>query len=95
MSKEVREAVISVLVMFMMVCAVIVIGSDDRQYTLEGVVSEVHHKEVRIVDPNGEEWVWISDDYCFPKGCAVVMTMNNNCTKDVITDDYICHIEKK
>ena len=95
MSKEVRDAVVTVLVMFVVVCAVVALGSDDRQYTLDGVVSEVHYKEVRVVDTNGEEWVWTSDSYYFQEGYEVVLTMNNNCTDDVITDDYIYHIEKK
>ena len=95
MSKEVRDTVVIVLVMLVVVCGVVAICSDDRQYTLDGVVSEVHYKEVRIVDTNGEEWVWTSDSYYFQEGCEVVLTMNNNCTDDVITDDYIYHIEKK
>lgn len=95
MSKKIKDVVITALAMFVVVCVVVLTCTDGCQYSLEGVVSEVHHKEVRIVDTNGEEWVWISDGDSFPKGCAVVMTMNNNCTKDVITDDYICHIEKK
>lgn len=93
--KEVKDTVVIVLIMFLLVCGVSMIGSNMRQYTLEGVVSEVHYKEVRVVDTNGEEWVWTSDSYYFQEGCEVVMIINNNCTDDVITDDYIYHIKKK
>ena len=97
MSKEVKDAVVIVLVMFLLVCGVVgvTVGGEMSHYKLDGVVSEVHYKEVRIVDTNGEEWVWTSDSYYFQEGCEVVLTMNNNCTDDVITDDYIYHIEKK
>ena len=97
MSKEMRETITTLLVILLIMCGFVAIcASRERcQYTLEGVVKEVHYKEVRIVDTNGEEWVWTSDSYYFQEGCEVVMTMNNNCTDDKITDDYIYHIEKK
>lgn len=73
--------------------ALILCGQIETTYTRDAVVISVEQDEVTVEDATGNLWGFNEEGYFV--GERVLLTMDNNNTDNIITDDFIKDVEKR
>ena len=64
----------------------------ETTYTRKAEVGYVSNEVVRAIDESG--YIWEFEDDNFKVGDHVILTMDNYCTDNIITDDVIKRVDK-